>query len=914
MRIAGRLASVTQPLARKLPLLIAALLFAMVGTFGWLVQRELRAAFESAAGERLSAAAQRLASLLSESTGVLRNQARREVTDPRVVAALERPTPASLAAAALVLTPAATSSNVGSHAIWTARCERVLLRGSANSIPALSVCPVPGTAEDSLVQKDWIQPLVARGDSLFFSIIAPVVRLPAETLGYYVRARSFSNAGNGRAAADLVGPDASVLIGNALGPTVWSDLTTRTAGPPRDIVRAAPVRYAAADSSIHVGVAQDIASTPWLVWVQMPMSAVTARPNRALRRLGLIAIVGVMICVLGVWLVCSRVTRPLRELTQAATDMASGDYARRVPGHRNDEIGQLMIAFNQMGTQVQSACAEQNAHAVEAERHFAEAQELARALELSNLELSESLEETRTAHHERELAQLLLEEVLDQSPVGIAVFNDECQFLRLNRALAAMNGVPILEHIARTPDEIAPALRTIEEAVLQRVIETGQTISNQRASGALLGGKKRHWISSYFPVRGVMGEVMGAGAIVLDTTMHHELEAQLLQAQKMEAVGRLAGGVAHDFNNLLTVISSYSEMALETLPPDDPLYGDMREIRNSADRASRLTRQLLAFSRKQVMQPQTLDLNRVSTEMERMLRRLIGEDVTLSLDRASDIGEIRADPGQIEQVLMNLVLNARDATPDGGKLVIGTANVTVESDLMHEGVRIPAGEYVTLSVADTGSGMTEETKAHLFEPFFTTKDSGHGTGLGLSTVYGIVKQSGGEILVHSEVGRGSTFTAYFPRLTRTGRRISQPGAASALERVGTETILVAEDDDALLSLTLRILQQAGYHVLEARTAAAAIELGALYEGEIHLLIADVVLPDQSGRTVAARLTALRPGLRVMFMSGYTEDDVMRRGVSASHSDFLQKPFTPDQLARRVREVLDRDGDSQQRVG
>ncbi len=274
-------------------------------------------------------------------------------------------------------------------------------------------------------------------------------------------------------------------------------------------------------------------------------------------------------------------------------------------------------------------------------------------------------------------------------------------------------------------------------------------------------------MGSYFAVCGPAGEVTGAGAILVDTTAHVELEAELLHAQKMDAVALLAGGIAHDFNNLLTVISSYSEMALQTLPPEAELYSDMQEIHNAADRAARLTKQLLAFSRKQVLSPQELDLNRVATEMERMLHSLIRDDITLVLDTTARLGCVLADAGQIEQVIMNLVLNARDAMPEGGQLVVRTADASIDEDLQLDSVTIRAGQYVTLSVSDTGVGMSDQTRAHLFEPFYTTKGSGLGTGLGLSTVYGIIKQSGGEIAVTSAPGRGSTFVAYLPRVPVT---------------------------------------------------------------------------------------------------------------------------------------------------
>ncbi len=381
-------------------------------------------------------------------------------------------------------------------------------------------------------------------------------------------------------------------------------------------------------------------------------------------------------------------------------------------------------------------------------------------------------------------------------------------------------------------------------------------------------------------------------------------QSQLLHVQKMDAVGRLAGGVAHDFNNLLTVISSYTELALEGLDAKDALYQDMLEIRSSTDRAARLTRQLLAFSRKQVLQIETVRLNAVASEMEKMLHRLIGEDVALVFDLARDLGEVRADPGQLEQVLMNLVLNARDAMPNGGRLVVRTANVTVANEILRDGQSVPPGDYVTLSVVDTGSGMTRETRDHLFEPFFTTKEQGQGTGLGLSIVYGVVKQFSGEILVDSEPEHGTTFDIYLPRLPHsngdytTGRRTSGPA------RIGSETILLVEDDTSLRSLARRILSDAGYAVIEATTASEAIAIGESYRDRIHLLLTDVVMPQASGSEVGARLSATRQGLRVLYMSGYTDDDVLRRGVVQEKIDFLQKPFTPAQLTKRVREVLD----------
>jgi CheY-like chemotaxis protein len=362
---------------------------------------------------------------------------------------------------------------------------------------------------------------------------------------------------------------------------------------------------------------------------------------------------------------------------------------------------------------------------------------------------------------------------------------------------------------------------------------------------------------------------------------------------------------------LLTVITSYTTLGLETLSVQDPLHGDFTEIHSAALRAAGLTKQLLAFSRKQVMQPEVLHLNEVASNMERMLRRLIGEDVTLTLDLSGDLGEVYADRGQIEQVIMNLAVNARDAMPDGGHLVIETANGYLTSEYSIGELGAPAGEYVTLSVSDTGTGISEETQTHIFEPFFTTKPIGTGTGLGLATVYGIVKQSDGDIRLRSELGGGSTFVIYLPRLRAadgTGLQARRSPATGA-NAGGSETILLVEDDVALRNLALRVLRRAGYTVLEAQSSREAIALGASHPNRIDLLLTDVVMPDLNGRTVAERLTTHRPDLRVLYMSGYTDDDVMRRGISAAQTQFMQKPFLPDELMRRVREALDANAPS-----
>jgi signal transduction histidine kinase len=390
---------------------------------------------------------------------------------------------------------------------------------------------------------------------------------------------------------------------------------------------------------------------------------------------------------------------------------------------------------------------------------------------------------------------------------------------------------------------------------------------------------------------------------VRDLTRQRKLEDQLMQAQKMEAVGQLAGGVAHDFNNLLTVIMSYSSMLLADAAPDDAAKDDIQAISDAAARAAGLTRQLLAFSRKQVLQLQAVNVNAIVTDIEKMLHRLIGEDISLSTHLDPHLALISADPGQLEQVLLNLAVNARDAMPNGGALTIATDNADLSAEHADRHLGAAPGKYIMLAVTDTGTGMTKEVQQRLFEPFYTTKGAGKGTGLGLATVHGIVKQLGGDVYVYSEVGHGTTFKVYFPYLTTTPETVAVAPEHREAPR-GSETILLAEDDDALRSLGARVLGAFGYKVLVARTGAEALRIVASHDGPIDLVATDVVMPEMSGSQLVAEVLKARPGIRVLFMSGYTDDEVMRRGVIDGQTAFLQKPFTPDMLAHKVRDVLD----------
>ena len=408
------------------------------------------------------------------------------------------------------------------------------------------------------------------------------------------------------------------------------------------------------------------------------------------------------------------------------------------------------------------------------------------------------------------------------------------------------------------------------------------------------------------PLRDGKGLAVGVICMALDITDRKQLEAQLRQAQKMEAVGRLAGGIAHDFNNLLMVIQGYTELLLDRLGGEHPLRRNAEQIHDASQRAAGLTRQLLAFSRKQMLDPHILNVQDVVSDMEKMLRRLIGEDIEFVTMNAPELWSVRADRSQIEQVLLNLAVNARDAMPNGGKLTIETANVELDGSYSRQAVVEP-GEYVMLAVSDTGTGMDASTQAHVFEPFFTTKEKGKGTGLGLATVYGIVKQSGGYIWVYSEVNKGATFKVYLPRVKGEDRPAFKKTELTAPRR-GCETILLVEDEKGVRDLAREYLAQEGYEVLEAQNAQDALKIARSHTGDIHLLFTDVVMAGMSGRQLAGEMEQLRPKIRVLYMSGYTDEAIVHHGLLGRGMVLLQKPFTLNSLAVKVRETLDRVSD------
>ena len=491
---------------------------------------------------------------------------------------------------------------------------------------------------------------------------------------------------------------------------------------------------------------------------------------------------------------------------------------------------------------------------------------------------------------------------LESAANAVIITDHEGSILWVNPAFTRLTGYASDEAAGRNPrilksGEHPPSFYAEMWNTIRRGLIWKGEIINRRKSGELYTEEM-----TITPVCDEGGNISNFIAIKQDISERRQLQQQLLQAQKMEAVGRLAGGIAHDFNNLLTVVLVCSDLLLASSDVAFPTHERLNQIRGAATRAAELTQQLLAFSRKQLSNPTVMSLNDVVNATHKLLERLIGEDIRITTELSAEIGNVKADRGQIEQVLMNLALNARDAMPEGGKLIVQTKNVNLDESFTRQHPGAKPGPTVMLAVTDTGMGMNEEVQAHIFEPFFTTKEIGKGTGLGLAMVYGTVKQSGGYVSVESEPGQGSTFKVYLPRVDAASEphRFQEPTPTLG----GSETILLVEDDPNVRSLTRETLRNIGYAVLEAGDPAEAIRLVESQRHSIALLITDVIMPGMSGTSLAQRLTGLRPLLRVLYVSGYADDVLVQRDASNPPQSFLAKPFTPAALASKIREILD----------
>lgn len=515
--------------------------------------------------------------------------------------------------------------------------------------------------------------------------------------------------------------------------------------------------------------------------------------------------------------------------------------------------------------------------------------------------IDRDISDRKQAEDSLRASEAFLRSVTDLVPSRIAYVDREQRYRFVNGRYEEWLGCPREEIIGRhTKDVLGDSLDEMVRPHMQAVL-SGREVRYE-LDVDVGEGAPRHLSIVYVPHFGKDGEILGFFASLDDVTERKRLEERLRQSQKMEAVGALAGGIAHDFNNLLTVINGYSQLALEQLGPNNPLSKNIEEIAQAGARAASLTQQLLAFSRKQLLQPKVLDLNALVASFEMMLRRLLEERIDLKIDLDPSLASIKADPVQVQQIMMNLVVNARDAMPDGGRLTIETRNVRLDGADSGGPAGVQPGGYVMLAVSDTGRGMDAETQRRIFEPFFTTKAVGRGTGLGLSTTYGIVKQSGGHISVESEPGRGTKLKIYLPAVEEVAEAM-QPAGPAGEARAGTETILLAEDEPALRRMVRQALSQRGYTVLEAADGEAALQVSEHHQGVIHLLLTDVVMPRLGGPELAERLMQRRPEMRVLYISGYAATGIAGQSLPVARTDFLQKPFATDDLVRKVGKLL-----------
>jgi two-component system cell cycle sensor histidine kinase/response regulator CckA len=846
----------------RLPVLFSGLIALVVATFLWAAYRQLEdTLLHEGAGHALTAAAQ-VGALLAQSAQQRLDVVGRAAADGAVREYLEAPTESARQRVRERLA-SLISSDLQTVDLWNQRGERVLRVVSTEtgtSVEGARAAPL----------RAGLSGIQASGNAAFYDFVAEVRgsqsaqdggrvllgRVVVRRLLFSPATRDFLNS--------LLGGGGTIKIGNRNG-GAWSDMVTLVPAPPVEVTMSAATGFQGTAGDPRIAAIAPIDRTPWAVWVEFPRTAILAPARAFLVRMVLVALAVMTIAAVLAYVSTTRITTPLSALTQAAEAIASGDYSSRVAVNRQDEIGRLGDAFNTMTSEVSRELTARKA----AERALRDREASFRALFADN-PLPMWLFDVATLH---------FLEVNDAAVKHYGYSREEFLAMRVTDLLPG-------EDLSRLPpDPERTGSRADRSSRWRHRTKSGQIVVVDITSNALC-------------FEGRSAELV----VAQDVSERERLEAQLRQASKMEAVGQLAGGVAHDFNNLLTAIIGYSNLTLEALEPAHPVRADIQEIQKAGESAASLTRQLLAFSRKQILQPQILDLNAVVTRVEALLQRLIGADIELVSRLAPSIDRVNADPGQMAQIIMNLSVNARDAMPRGGKLTIETANVDLDEGYAaaHPGASV--GRHVMLAVSDTGTGMDDETQMHIFEPFFTTKHASEGTGLGLATVYGIVKQSGGSIWVYSELGHGTTFKVYLPHAT-------QPRDESVVDvarspQGGTETILLAEDQPEVGAVTSAMLTRRGYTVLLAGGGDEALRLAREYRQPIHLLLTDVVMPSMNGRDLFTRVHALRPEIRVLYASGYTDNAIVLHGVLEQGVAFIQKPFTPHRLLKVVRDVLD----------
>jgi PAS domain S-box-containing protein len=856
-------------LEQRVTVLVTLLLVGVVGGIFWLSHSRVVEAVSHAELARLQASAGQVGQTLHA-------QARRILADANRIAALREmrealnaPTPRNRAAATQALAAQQTGPT-------QARSLR-LIDATGRTIAAAGVAGNSDTSTRPAVLETEtgaaIDPLTASGDTVLYTVTAPVTDLAGARLGYVVISRRLmGGTETASLMSGLVGRGGRVLLGNADG-TLATDFVKPISNPGQP---KAGESAAYADSTGHelFGASVAVGDTPWMVTVEAPRAAVLGAASKFTFDSAIVGVAFVVIGGLLSWFLIRRTMRPLGEVTAAARDIAGGNLTRRAAVRGRSEIAVLGDAFNQMVERVGESSVALASRASQ--------------LEASNKELNESEVKYRT--------------LFEHLPDGVMVHRDN-RILFANPAALRLIGVGSeAELMERSVLEyIAPVDRELVQSRIAQVVDNSGAVPVAEIRLQRPDRRLATVEVTSMPLRVSGGTAVQT--ILHDVTERRLLEEQFRQSQKMDAVGRLAGGVAHDFNNLLTVIQAHAEFALSDGESAEDRRRDIEEIRKTAESAARLTKQLLTFSRKQSVVPEHIDLNEAIAGMLGMIHRLIGDNIEVVTVAGKELSGIWADPGQIQQVLLNLAVNARDAMPDGGVLRFETANITVgEGYIGAASASIPEGDYVMLSVQDTGFGMTEEIRTRVFEPFFTTKKAGQGTGLGLSTVYGIVKQAGGHIWVYSEPNMGTAFKVFFPPYVSASDLANAPRHENGHRLEGTGHLLVVEDDVSVRRAVVRALRAAGYTVAEAGDAEAALE-ELIRDPGIDLMITDMVMPGKRGIALLGEARSHRPELPAIVLSGYSEQPANEMWRVPDHAVFVEKPVSPAELIRRVRQLL-----------
>lgn len=836
----------------RLPLLIGGVLLVVIVIFGALSYRVASHASFTAASERLASAANQLATAISQQLASVKVQLTSVAGSQPVQRYVNGDTTAAQAVRQAMAVFQRDSIPGNAVEIRDAGGQLQLSLRPATAIDSSAAAKAPPRPDSAS-----LSPLFSDGRLAFYEMTAPIRRRSGPP--WHLVVRRVIDAGSGaRAIAAMLGSDARIFVGNADG-TVWADMSAPAESALiRDTIRNGTYRRAGA---VRLGAVARPVNAPWLMGTEFSGAEVMSGSRPLMREL---AGIGLLVLLAGTalgWVMSRQLTRPLLRLTRDAEEVARSNGESNAVARRGDELSRLSEAFGTMVARVKDG-------------------------------------QERLRLSEKQYRMLF-----DLNPSPMWVFDRATlQFLAVNAAAVTRYGYSHEEFTRMTIRDIRPP-QDVE--ALEQVVWTDY---GARQDVSYWRHITRDGTVFDVEIRGRPVTFLGAEAelvLVTDVSERNRLESRLRQAQKMEAVGRLAGGIAHDFNNILSAVLGYSNLVLEDLPEDDPRRPDIEEVRDAGTRGAALTRQLLMFSRPQVAERQVLDINAVIAGVRKMLERIIGEDIVIDTRLDPTVGRVRMDPGHLEQIIMNLAVNARDAMPDGGRLTIETTEVDLD-ELRHRGSKLlPAGRYVMLAVSDVGVGIPREQQARIFEPFYTTKKPGEGTGLGLSTVYGIVQQNGGSVLVYSEPGHGATFKVYLPRVEATATA-AEADTGPPPKGSGRESILFVEDEPSLLKVGCQILTRAGYHVVGMPGPEEAIAYAAEHPGEIDLIATDMVMPGLSGREMVSRIRLKRPNVRVLFMSGYTDDAIMQRGVTEPGTGFLQKPFSGDGLARKVRAVLDGD--------